>query len=467
MLGLRFRLMSNPLSADSSFFAEVDTIPHLGPDTDETLAFRWYDADRVVGDKTMAEHLRFAVCYWHSFAANGLDIFGAGTLDRPWAEGSATYDPSLDATSPDGMAAAEMKQDAAFEFMAKLGVPYFCFHDVDMAPFTGDYAADARALAQMVDRAGEKMDETGLKLLWGTANLFSHPRYLSGAATNPDPEMFARAAAQVCDVLEATHRLDGENYVLWGGREGYETLLNTDLTRETDQLARFMHLVVEHKHRIGFTGTILIEPKPFEPTKHQYDYDSATCHAFLQKYDLVDEIKLNIEVNHATLAGHDFNHEVAYAAANGILGSIDANAGDDRLGWDVDRFPVSVEQMTLGMIEILRAGGLGTGGLNFDAKLRRPSIARDDLFHAHIGGMDTMARALLAAHSVLESGDLDDRRTERYAGWEGDLGRQIMDGSLDLPALRERAATVDDPAPVSGRQEMLENIVARHIERAM
>ncbi len=443
------------------FFSDVDAITYLGPDSDEALGFRWYDADRVVGDKTMAEHLRFAVCYWHSFAANGLDIFGAGTLDRPWAEGSATFDSSM---SP--MAAAEMKQDAAFEFFSKLGVPYYCFHDVDMAPFSGGYAADADALKAMVDRAGSKMDETGIKLLWGTANLFSHPRFLAGAATNPDPEMFARAAAQVCDVLEATHQLGGENYVLWGGREGYETLLNTDMAKESDQLARFMHLVVEHKQRIGFTGTILIEPKPFEPTKHQYDYDSATCHAFLQKYDLADEIKLNIEVNHATLAGHDFNHEVAYAAANGILGSIDANAGDDRLGWDVDRFPVSVEQMTLGMIEILRAGGLGTGGLNFDAKLRRPSIARDDLFHAHIGGMDTMARALLAAHSVLDSGELDSLRTERYAGWDGDLGQQIMNGSLDLAALRERAGSTADPQPVSGRQEMLENLVARHIERA-
>ncbi len=440
------------------FFPNIESISYAGPDSDDPLSFRWYDRDRIVAGRRMEDHLRFAVAYWHSFAADGADIFGAGTLDRPWIAGERSG-----AMSP--MAAAEMKQDAAFEFFAKLGVPYFCFHDADMAPFSGEFRDDAAALAAMVDRAAGKMHETGVKLLWGTANLFTHPRYAAGAATNPDPELFARAAAQVCAVLEATHQLQGENYVLWGGREGYETLLNTDLGREHAQMARFLHMVVEHKHRIGFDGTILLEPKPFEPTKHQYDHDTATVFAFLQRYDLVDEIKVNVEVNHATLAGYDFHHELAYAVNAGILGSVDANAGDDRLGWDVDRFPVSVEQMTLGVYEVLRGGGLGSGGFNFDAKLRRMSIARDDLFHAHIGGMDTVARALLAAASLLESDELESFRRERYAAWDGELGQQILDGKIDLPSLRERTLELPDPISVSGRQEMLENLVARHIER--
>ena len=316
----------------------------------------------------------------------------------------------------------------------------------------------------MVDRAAEHQERTGVEVLWGTANLFSNPRYQAGAATNPDPEVFAFAAGQVAHCLEATHRLGGHNYVLWGGREGYDTLLNTDLRRELDQLARFLSMVVEHKHRIGFTGAILVEPKPFEPTKHQYDYDVATVHAFLQRYDLADEIKVNIEVNHATLSGHDFAHEVAVAVAAGIFGSIDANAGDDRLGWDVDRFPVSVEQMALGMLEILRGGGFTTGGLNFDAKLRRQSIDRVDLFHGHIGGMDTMARALLVADSI--RAELDADRDARYAGWDGELGRSILDGNTNLSTLHERAFDRGSPARTSGGQERLENLVARHVARA-
>src|SRR5262245_31751375 len=315
----------------------------------------------------------------------------------------------------------------------------------------------------MVDCAAEHQERTGVRLLWGTANLFSHPRYQAGAATNPDPEVFAYAAAQVAHCLEATHRLGGHNYVLWGGREGYDTLLNTDVRRELDQLGRFLSMVVEHKHRIGFPGTILIEPKPFEPTKHQYDFDVAAVHAFLQRYGLVDEVKVNIEVNHATLSGHDFAHEVAVAVNAGIFGSVDANAGDDRLGWDVDRFPVSVEQMTLGMLEILRGGGFDTGGLNFDAKLRRQSIDRTDLFHGHIGGMDTMARALLVAASVND--ELDANRAARYAGWGGGVGRSILDGSTTLAALHERALDLGEPGRVSGGQERLENLVARHVAR--
>ena len=440
-----------------TFFPDVEArIAYEGPESDNPLAFRWYDAERSVAGRTMAEHLRFAVCYWHSFNWDGFDIFGAGTMDRPWL--GAQTDP---------MDAARRKMDAAFEFFSKLGAPFWCFHDRDIAPEGATFAESCRNLDTMVDEAARHMEATGMRLLWGTANLFSNPRYQAGAATNPDPELFAYAAGQVCQVLEATHRLGGSNYVLWGGREGYETLLNTDMGRELEQLARFLHLVVEHKHAIGFEGTILIEPKPFEPTKHQYDYDVAAVHAFLQKYDLAEDVCVNIEVNHATLSGHDFAHEVAAAAAAGIFGSIDANAGDDRLGWDVDRFPVSVEQMTLGMYEILRAGGFTTGGLNFDAKLRRQSIHRNDLFHAHIGGMDTMARALLAAGAMWEDGALEDIRRDRYAGWEGELGADILDGRATLASLRERTLGRDgEPTRVSGRQEEIENLVARYIERA-
>ncbi len=439
----------------TEFFADVGPIRYEGPDSDNPLAFRWYDADRVVAGRTMAEHLRFAVCYWHSFTWDGFDIFGAGTLDRPWHANQA---PAVDP-----MVAARQKMDAAFEFFSKLQAPFWCFHDRDIAPEGSTFAESCARLDEMVEYAAEQQERTGVRLLWGTANLFSHPRYQAGAATNPDPDLFRHAAAQVAHCMNATHRLGGENYVLWGGREGYETLLNTDMARELDQLGRFFNLVVEHKHAIGFEGTILIEPKPFEPTKHQYDYDVAAVHAFLQKYGLADEVKVNIEVNHATLAGHDFAHEIAAAFAAGIFGSIDANAGDDRLGWDVDRFPVSVEQMTLGMLEILRGGGFTTGGLNFDAKLRRQSIARDDLFHAHIGGMDTMARALLAAASILDDGELDRHRTERYAGW--DAAADIT-GDASLADLHDaQLARTDEPTRVSGRQEALENLVARHIDR--
>lgn len=440
----------------TEFFTTVPApIAYEGPASDNPLAFRWYDADRVVAGRRMEDHLRFAVCYWHSFAWDGFDIFGEGTFDRPWA-----------GPQDDPMAAAKTKMAAAFEFFEKLGQPFWCFHDRDIAPEGATFAESASLLSEMVDEAAGHMERTGTQLLWGTANMFGNRRFQAGAATNPDPELFAYAAGQVCQAMEATHRLNGEGYVLWGGREGYETLLNTDMARELDQLGRFFHMVVEHKHSIGFDGMLYIEPKPFEPTKHQYDYDVAAVHAFLQRYDLVGEVFVNIEVNHATLSGHDFAHEIAAANAAGIFGSIDANAGDDRLGWDVDRFPVSVEQMTLGMLEILRGGGFTKGGLNFDAKLRRQSSARDDLFHAHIGGMDTMARSLLAAASLLDSGDLDDARTERYAGWDGELGTTIRSGDATLASLRDRAMTTGEPATSSGRQEMLENVVSRHIERA-
>jgi xylose isomerase len=440
-----------------------DTIPepirYEGADSDNPLAFRWYDADRVVLGKTMAQHLRFGVCYWHSFAWDGSDIFGAGTLDRPWNPLTA----SGAAAGLEPMAAAKLKMEAAFEFVQKLGAPFFSFHDADVAPAGATFAESARNLDEMVELAAEHMERTGVDLLWGTTNAFSHPRFMSGAATNPDPAMFQYAAAQVAHCMNATHRLGGSNYVLWGGREGYETLLNTDMKRELDQLGRFMNLVVEHKYAIGFDGTLLIEPKPMEPTKHQYDYDVAAVFAFLQKYGLENEIKVNIEVNHATLSGHDFQHEVATAVNAGIFGSIDANAGDDRLGWDLDLFPKSVEQMTLGMVEILRGGGFTTGGLMFDTKLRRQSIARDDLFHGHVGGMDTMARSLLAAASIIEDGEIDRRRDERYAGWNDRA--DILNGEVSLQQLHDAQMAGAEPAGVSGRQEALENLVARHIER--
>lgn len=439
------------------FFTEVtEPVRYAGPDSDDPLTFRWYDRHRKVGDRTMAEHLRMAVCYWHSFNWPGSDVFGAGTFDRPWLDPSA-----------EPMAAARSKLAAAFEFFEKLGVDFFCFHDHDLAPEGESFAEETANLQAMVEEAAEAMERTGVGLLWGTARLFWHPRYMGGAATSPDPEVFARAAAQVKNCLEATHRLGGANYVLWGGREGYDTLLHTDVGRELDQLARFLTLVVEHKHRIGFEGAVLIEPKPQEPTKHQYDHDVQTVHAFLQRYDLADEVKVNIEVNHATLSGHDFAHEVAMAAAAGIFGSVDANRGDDRLGWDTDQFPNSVDQMTLGVYEILRAGGFTTGGFNFDTKLRRQSISRTDLFHGHIGAMDTLARSLLAAHAMLADGALEDLRRDRYRGWDGELGRSIASGGRSLADLHRLVADADlDPAPASGRQEALENLVNRYIERA-
>jgi xylose isomerase len=441
----------------TSFFDSIEPIRYAGPDSTDPLAFRWYDADRVVGGKTMAEHLRVGVCYWHSFTWDGFDIFGAGTLDRPWHPNQAG--------DMDPMEAARMKMDAAFEFFGKLGAPFFSFHDIDIAPAGDTFEETCRYFDEMVEYAAGKMDETGTKLLWGTTNAFSHRRFMSGASTNPDPDLFRYAAAQVAHCLQKTHELGGANYVLWGGREGYETLLNTDMSRELDQMGRFMNMVVEHKHAIGFEGTLLIEPKPMEPTKHQYDYDVATVHAFLQRYGLADEIKVNIEVNHAELSGHDFHHEVATAVNAGIFGSIDANAGDPRLGWDLDLFPGSVEDMSLGMLEILRGGGFTTGGLLFDTKLRRQSITRDDLFIAHIGGMDTMAKSLLVAQSIIDEGELDRRRDERYAGWEESSAQDILNGKVSLQQIHDDLiASGHEPEPVSGRQELLERLVARHID---
>jgi xylose isomerase len=441
----------------SEFFADVTPIRFEGPDTDTDLAFRVYDPDRVVLGKRMEDHLRFAACYWHSFNWPGSDVFGSGTFDRPWLR-----------PDRDPMDAAREKLAAAFEFFTKLGVPFFCFHDVDMAPAGDTFVETRRNLEELVAQAEEHMAATGVQLLWGTSNAFGHPRFAAGAATNPDPEAFAYAAAQVKNALDATHRLGGANYVLWGGREGYETLLNTRMRQEADQLARFLTMVVEYKHAIGFEGTLLIEPKPQEPTKHQYDYDCATVHGFLERYDLVGELFVNIEVNHATLAGHSFHHEVAYAVDNGIFGSIDANRGDPQNGWDTDQFPNSVEEMSLALYEILRGGGFTTGGFNFDTKLRRQSLDRDDLFHGHVGAMDTLAQSLLVAARLLEDGTLEAVRDARYAGWREGLGREILDGSTSLADLEELVAGKGlDPQPVSGRQEQLENLVNRALWRAV
>jgi xylose isomerase len=434
------------MSAD--YFAQFDTIRYQGPDATGDLAYRWYDKDRVVFGKRMEDYLRFAVCFWHTFCWPGSDVFGAGTFDRPWL------------SVPQDEAAARAKREAALAFVEKLDLPFYCFHDVDvMAP--ADTIGDFRAsFARAVDHLEELQASHGRKLLWGTANLFGHPRYMAGAATSPDPQVYAWGASQVRDALEATHRLGGQNYVLWGGREGYDTILNTDLAVEQQNFGRFLQLVVEHKHKIGFAGTILIEPKPHEPTKHQYDFDTQSVYAFLKRFGLEGEVCVNIEANHATLSGHTFEHEIAMARALGIFGSIDANRGDPQNGWDTDQFPNSVEELTLALIEIERAGGFTTGGFNFDAKVRRQSIDAADLFHGHIGGVDVIARALLRAEAVIADGQLDAFRAQRYAGWNAPLGTTIRASSLAEIADLAVAENLS-PQPASGRQEWLENLLNR------
>ena len=432
------------------YFANVDPIRYAGPESRDPLTYRWYDAERVVLGRTMAEHLRIAVCHWHTFCSNGADMFGVGTFRRPWSE------------IADPIKQAEYKLDVMMEFLQKLGVPFYTFHDRDLAPELGTMKESQKAFAVMVDKAAEAQAKAGKKLLWGTANLFSHPRYMSGAATNPDPEVFACAATQVRDALEATQRLGGVNYVLWGGREGYDTLLNTDLRKELDQLGRFLSLVVEHKHKIGFQGRILLEPKPMEPTKHQYDHDVATVYGFLCRYGLEKEIGVNIECNHATLAGHSFEHEVATAVALGIFGSVDANRGDVQNGWDTDQFPNDVRETALALHHILNAGGLTTGGFNFDAKIRRQSTDPIDLFHGHIGGIDTLAKGLLVAAELIETQTLTRPLTERYAGWNSGLGQSILGGKADLAGLADQVlGSGIEPGFRSGHQEALENAVSR------
>lgn len=435
------------------FFNNVSKIKFEGADSTNPLAFRYYDENQVVLGKTMKEHLRFAACYWHNFCWTGSDIFGAGTFERPWIQSTGNQ-----------LELAEQKAKVAFEFFEKLGTPYFCFHDVDIAPEGDSLQEFHDNVDHMVGIFEKEMKRTGIKLLWGTANLFSNARFCAGGSTNPNPDLYAYAAAQVKHAMDVTHRLGGENYVLWGGREGYDTLLNTNLAQEGEQYARFLKMVIEHKHKIGFKGKLLIEPKPQEPTKHQYDYDTATVAGFLHKHGIAGEVHVNIEANHATLAGHSFHHEIAVACAEGIMGSIDANRGDMQNGWDTDQFPNDVAECTLVMYEILKIGGLDTGGFNFDTKLRRQSCERDDLFIGHIGGMDTMAKALLNAAKLIEDAPLSDFVDARYAGWKGDLGQSIMSGDHSLDSLSALVLEKKiNPKQESGRQELLENIVNRYV----
>ena len=450
-------MSSSPASSASRWFGISDPLKYEGPKYAATsrrpFGYRWYDPGRKVLGKRMEEQLRFAVCWWHTLVWPGTDPFGGETFMRPWH-----------AAGGDPMQQAMQKVDVGFELFRLLGVPYFTFHDRDVAPEGATLRESNANLHRVGDRLAERIAESGVKLLWGTANLFSNRRYMAGAATNPDPEIFAYAAAQVKTALELTHALKGANYVLWGGREGYETLLNTDLKREWEQLGRFLHLVVEHKHKIGFKGTILIEPKPCEPTKHQYDHDVASVFAFLQAHGLEREIKVNIEQNHAILAGHSFEHEIALANTLGVFGSIDMNRGDELLGWDTDQFPNNLPNMILAFLEILRGGGFTTGGVNFDAKLRRQSIDPDDLITAHAGAMDLCARALLIAERIIDDGALTDHVDARYAGWDGKEGKAILKGKRSLADLAVRVEQGGvEPQPVSGRQEYLENLINSYL----
>jgi xylose isomerase len=437
----------------ASYFHNIAPVAYEGPESSNPLSFKWYDRHKMVLGKTMQEHLRFAVCYWHSFCWNGFDPFGYdGSFERPWQR------------IADPMQAAIAKADVAFEFFQKLGAPYYCFHDRDVAPEGASPRESVHNLHKMVDILGAKQQSTGMKLLWGTANLFSHRRFMSGASTNPDPAIFALAALQVKEAMDATLKLGGENYVLWGGREGYETLLNTRIGHELDQMGRFLNMVVEHKYKIGFKGAILIEPKPREPSKHQYDFDTATVYGFLQRYGLEKEIKVNIEANHATLSGHSFEHEIATAIDLGIFGSIDMNRGDMQCGWDTDQFPNNIPEIALAMYLIIKAGGFTSGGLNFDAKVRRQSIDPEDMFHGHIGGMDVSARALLIAEKMILDGQLDKHIQQRYAGWATPFGQDVMQGKFTLDTLAQQVLSHNqDSAPVSGRQEYLENLLNKYI----
>jgi len=431
----------------TGFFKGIQQIKYEGPASDNDFAFRHYNPDEIVMGKPMKDHLRFAAAYWHSFAWEGGDPFGGRTLDRPWFG--------------DSMEADKLKADVAFEMFQILNVPYFCFHDADVRPEGNDFATNTRNLEEIVDYFAGKMDETGVKLLWGTANLFSHRRFMSGAATNPDPDVFAFSAATIKTCMDATVKLGGENYVLWGGREGYETLLNTDMGRERAQAGRMLQMVVDYKHKIGFKGGILIEPKPQEPTKHQYDYDVATVYGFLKDFGLEGEVQVNIEQGHAILAGHSFEHELALARELGIFGSIDMNRNDYQSGWDTDQFPNNVPEMTLAFYEVLRAGGFKTGGTNFDAKLRRQSLDPEDLILAHVGGMDACAAGLKAAVAMLEDGKLEAARDARYAGWDAPQGLSLMTSDLTSIAARVQSENIN-PSPKSGRQERLENLINRY-----
>ena len=432
----------------TDFFKGIPAITYEGPNSDNDFAFRHYNPDEIVMGKAMKDHLRFAAAYWHSFAWSGGDPFGGQTFDRPWFG--------------DSMDHARLKADVAFEMFQILGVPYFCFHDADVRPEGKTFAESTKNLEEIVDYFAKKMDATGVKLLWGTANLFSHKRFMSGAATNPDPDVFAYSAATIKTCMDATMKLGGENYVLWGGREGYETLLNTDMGREREQAGRMLQMVVDYKHKIGFKGAILIEPKPQEPTKHQYDYDVATVYGFLKQFGLEGEVQMNIEQGHAILAGHSFEHELAMARELGIFGSIDMNRNDYQSGWDTDQFPNNVPEMALAYYEVLRAGGFTTGGSNFDAKLRRQSLDPQDLILAHVGGMDACAAGLKAAAAMFEDGKLEAARDERYSGWDTAKGKALL--NTDLESIKDKVLAEDtNPEPRSGRQERLENLVNRYL----
>jgi xylose isomerase len=431
---------------------KTKTIQYAGPSATTALAFRHYNPEEVIDGRTMSEHLRFSIAYWHSFRGTGADPFGPGTIQRPWEKGS------------DPVSIAKVRMDAAFEFFQKIRAPFWAFHDRDIAPEGRTLAESNRNLDKIVAHAKDLQKATGVKLLWGTANLFSNPRYMCGASTNPDAHVFAYAAAQVKKALEATKQLGGENYVFWGGREGYETLLNTNLKREQDHLAAFLHMAVDHAKAIGFKGQFLIEPKPKEPTKHQYDFDVASGIAFLRTYGLEKYFKFNIETNHATLAGHTFQHEIEVAASQKMLGSIDANAGDELLGWDTDQFNTNVKELTLAMFSILKAGGLGTGGFNFDAKLRRPSTDLEDLFHAHIGGMDAYALAFKVARRILADGKFTDFVAERYASFDSGYGKDIEKGRTSFKELNKLVLTkLGEPKLRSGKQEYLENLLNTYL----
>ncbi|WP_171173254.1 xylose isomerase [Ruegeria sp. HKCCD8929] len=433
----------------TGFFDGIDKVVYEGPDSTNPLAFRHYNPDEIVMGKRMEDHLRFAVAWWHSFAWEGGDPFGGPTFVRPWHP-------------QDGMDRARLKADVAFEMFDLLGAPFFCWHDADIRPEQGSFADNLATLNEITDYIGGKMATSETRLLWGTANMFSHRRWMGGAATNPDPDVFAFAAATVKGCMDATHKLGGANYVLWGGREGYETLLNTDMGRELDHMGRFLSMVVDYKHKIGFQGTILVEPKPQEPSKHQYDFDAATCIGFLRKYGLEGEVRLNLEQGHAILAGHSFEHEIAVAAAEGMLGSIDMNRNDYQSGWDTDQFPNNTPEVALAYCHILKSGGFTTGGTNFDAKLRRQSLDAQDLVAAHVGGMDICARGLKAAAAMIEDGGLDAALAERYAGWDTPEAQAMLNSDLGAISDRVLAKSIN-PEPRSGRQEMLENYVNRFV----
>jgi xylose isomerase len=439
------------LIGEKEFFPGIQQIKYEGPESDNPMAFRWYDENKMIAGKTMKDYLKFSCAYWHSFCNDGSDPFGPGTHIFQWNE------------KQDAVARAKDKMDAAFEFMTKLGLNYYCFHDVDVVDYTNDVKDNERRLQAMVDYAKEKQAKTGIKLLWGTANVFSHRRYMNGASTNPDFHVLSHAAAQVKAALDATIALNGENYVFWGGREGYMTLLNTNMKREQEHLARFLHTAKDYARKQGFKGTFFIEPKPMEPTKHQYDYDAATVVGFLRHYGLDKDFKINLEVNHATLAGHTFAHEVQVAADAGMLGSMDANRGDYQNGWDTDQFPNSVEELTEAMLIVLEAGGLQGGGVNFDAKIRRNSTDLEDLFYGHIGGMDVFARALLTAEKILNTSEYKKIRADRYASFDSGKGAEFEQGKLTLEDLREYAIANGEPETRSGRQEYLENLINRYI----